>query len=99
MSETVNSEQRMTAAELARYIGYSRAHISKLKKEGKLIFETDTDRKDRILLRDALEQLEGSVDFNRDPQRKWAETQRKGRKLNLSGITVIPGRLSFRPFR
>lgn len=88
MSETVNSEQRITAVELARYIGYSRAYISKLKKEGKLIFEKDTDQKDRIRLCDALEQLKGSVDFNRDPQRKWAETQRQGRALNLPNPVI-----------
>ena len=90
MTEAVNSEQsskRITAADLHRETGLSKAYISKLKKEGKLLFTDDADGKSRIEYSAAMEQLKGSIDFNRDAQRQWAETQRKGRAVNLPSIT------------
>lgn len=90
MSETVNTQQRVTAAELARIAGFSRAHICGLKKKGKLLFDKDPDGHDRIILTEALTQLEGSKDFNRDPQRAWAETQRKGRNKKPGHAAVLP---------
>jgi len=90
MNETVNgeqNEQRVTAAELHRITGFSKAHISNLKRAGKLIFTVDVDKRERINLTDALKQFEGSRDYNRDAQRQWAETQRKGRKINLPNIS------------
>lgn len=83
MNETVHSERRLTAADLHRETGLSKAYISKLKKQGKLQFDTDPDGRERIEYSDALKQLEGTVDFNRGPQRQWAEKQRQGRKLSL----------------
>lgn len=79
-------EQRVTAADLHRITGLSKAHISNLKKKGKLIFKKDKDKRERINLSDALKQLEGSRDYNRDAQRQWADTQRKGRTLNLPNL-------------
>lgn len=85
----MNSEQRITAADLHRETGLSKAWISRLKKEGKLIFSKDSDGRERINFAEALTQLQGSRDFNRDPQRKWAETQRKGRILNIPDPIII----------
>jgi len=98
MTETVNSEQseqRVTAADLHRITGFSKAHISKLKTAGKLIFTVDADNRERINLTDALKQFEGSRDYNRDAQRQWADTQRKGRKINLPNIPghAAPGEI------
>ena len=90
MTETANSEQnviRLTAADLHRETGLSKSYISRLKKEGKLLFTDDADGKSRIEYSAAMEQLKGSIDFNRDPQRQWADAQRKGRTVNLPGIT------------
>jgi hypothetical protein len=93
MNESINieqGEQRVTAADLHRITGFSKAHISNLKKAGKLIFSVDADNRERINLDDALKQFEGSRDYNRDAQRQWADTQRKGRALNLPNIQGQP---------
>lgn len=90
MSENVNSEQRLTQAQVAKLLGCSRTHVNNLKKKGKLIFEKDSDGKERISYSMALQQYEGSRDYNRDPQRAWAETQRNGKAVNLPGSVNIP---------
>lgn len=92
---TEQSEQRVTAADLHRITGFSKAHISNLKRDGKLLFTKDADNRERILLSDALKQFEGSRDYNRDGQRQWAEKQRKGRTLTLPNIPgqAAPGEI------
>lgn len=83
MIENVNSE-RVTAAELSRLTNLSRAWISRLKKEGKLIFSQDPDGREKINFQEALKQLEGSKDYKRENQREWAVKQRNGKAINLN---------------
>jgi phage terminase Nu1 subunit (DNA packaging protein) len=82
-------DKKLTAAELHRETGFSKAYISKLKKSGKLIFMKDDSGKEYIFLSDALKQFEASKDYNRDGQRKWADEQRKGKTLNMSGPSLL----------
>lgn len=89
MNESINTEQgeqRVTAADLHRITGFSKAHISNMKKAGKLIFSVDADNRERINLTDALKQFEGSRDYNRDAQRQWGDAQRKGRAIHLPNM-------------
>ena len=76
MQEEIHSvnNERVTKAELARRAGFSRAWISKLASQGKLIFESDG----KINYASALKQLEGSKDHNREAQRAHAKVLRGG---------------------
>ena len=84
-----DTDKKLTAAELHRETGLSKAWISKLKKSGKLIFQKDDTGKEYIFLSEALKQLEDSKDYNRDAQREWADKQRKGRTVNTSGSPLL----------
>ena len=64
----------------------SRTWINRLVKQGKLLFGPDK----RIDYMDALKQLEGSKDYNRESQREYAKRQRKGKPVGEFLPPILP---------
>lgn len=71
--ESQDTSKRVRASELARETGLSKAWISKLSKQRKLLFAEDGT----IELSEAIRQIEAARDHRREPQREHAVRQRQ----------------------